>query len=141
MLRLVSFVATWLVLAVAVAAQSPEVRGRITDPSGLPLPGVAVTLTGTADGSETVGVTDDHGEFVFRAPPGRYRLTAELAGFDIAERADIALDQDTVTIDLALALTKFQDTVTVHAVPISSLLATPLRTESQGSTKVPTITL
>ena len=109
-------------------AGATGVRGQVTDPDGLPLPGVAVTLTTvTAGEPQTVasGVTNQSGEYTFDVPGGQYGLTAELSGFQIAKRL-IAVDTDVTTVNVSLALASFQDSVTIAADSTPpSLLAAP----------------
>ncbi len=64
------------------------VTGRITDPQGLAVPGVTVTLTGP-QGTKTV-VTDGEGRF--NAPllvPGTYVVKAELVGFKTVQQSNV----------------------------------------------------
>jgi hypothetical protein len=59
------------------------VRGDVKDESGAPVPGVNVTVAGEAlIGGSQLSVTDETGSYRFPAlPPGTYKLTFELAGF------------------------------------------------------------
>jgi outer membrane receptor for ferrienterochelin and colicin len=64
------------------------VTGRITDPQGLAVPGVTVTLTGP-QGTKTL-VTDAEGRF--SAPllvPGTYVVKAELVGFKTVQQSNV----------------------------------------------------
>ena len=64
------------------------VTGRITDPQGLAVPGVTVTLTGP-QGTKMV-VTDGEGRF--NAPllvPGTYAVKAELVGFKTVQQSNV----------------------------------------------------
>src|SRR5436190_19548531 len=59
------------------AQANGTVQGKITDPSGAPLPGAQVTVTGPG-GSRTVSA-DKTGFFqISDLPPGRYRVRAAL---------------------------------------------------------------
>ncbi len=83
-----------LLLAIVspVHAQTPsgEITGTVVDLSGLPLPGVTVTLTNQATNVVRVVQTNEVGLYVIPAiPPGTYDLKAELAGFRTVERKDI----------------------------------------------------
>ena len=64
------------------AAQTSRgrIQGKVSDTSGLPLPGVTVALTHEARPPLVVH-TDEVGRFTFDVPYGRYTLTAELSGF------------------------------------------------------------
>ncbi len=73
-----------------VAQTSGEISGVVRDPSGVPLPGATVTITGPQmpTGRSTTTLSD--GVFRFTAlPPGTYHLKAELPGMG-------AFDQDVV---------------------------------------------
>jgi Carboxypeptidase regulatory-like domain len=85
-----------LLLAVAgpVHAQTPsgEISGTIADSSGLPVPGVTVTLTNQATNVSRVVQTNEVGLYVISAiPPGTYDVKAELAGFQTVERKGIVV--------------------------------------------------
>lgn len=124
--RALVMAAALLVSAAVVRAGAPEIHGRITDPSGLPLPGVVVTMLNLNDRRPLSAVTDQNGDYVVAAPEGRYRLTAELPGFQTSERPNIVVQGDVTTIDLRLALASFQDSVTVEAdVTPPSLIGEP----------------
>src|SRR5262249_2958371 len=96
-------------------AATVEVSGRIVDPSGGALPGVTVTLTSIGGSDLPVeAVTDSQGGYTFGAPPGRYRIHAELPGFAPVDR-DVAIDADPVRLDLQLALAHVVQEITVTA--------------------------
>lgn len=102
-------------------AATPAVRGRITDTDGLPLPGVVVTLSRTG-GPTATATTGDNGDYTIDAPPGHYRLVAELSGFNAATRPDVLVGGDPIVIDLALPLASFEERVTVTAAPAVPML-------------------
>ena len=105
----------WGLLAVPVASAAPlVVRGRITDPDGLPLPGVLVTVSPMSAGASMTTFTDANGVYVLEVPGGRYRLTAELSGFRRADPRDVVIAGDSVVIDLSLPLASLQEQVTVR---------------------------
>ncbi len=119
----------WLVIiglacaAATIWAAAPAVHGRITDPDGLPLPGVVVTLSRTNGGATFTATTGADGEYAINAPPGHYRLSAELSGFTTATRPDVVVSGgDPVPIDLALSLASFEERVTVTAPAAVTLL-------------------
>jgi hypothetical protein len=91
-LRCVTFVALWLATVGVAAAQDTTgaLTGRLQDPQGLPLPGVAVTATGQQGAKSAV--TDPDG--TYRIPfltPGSYDVKAELQGFKTAERRGVTV--------------------------------------------------
>jgi hypothetical protein len=116
----------WGLLAVPVASAAPlVVRGRITDPDGLPLPGVLVTVSPTSAGASVTTFTDTNGVYVLEVPGGRYRLTAELSGFRRAEPRDVVIAGDSVVIDLSLPLASLQEQVTVRGEMARSMMGDP----------------
>lgn len=101
--------------AAAQGAASGTVVGVITDAQGGVLPGVTVTLRNADTGATRETVTEGNG--TYRLPgllPGRYDLTAELAGFANAQAAGLVL---TIGLELqrniTMGLDTLQETVTV----------------------------
>ncbi len=109
----VFFVCAIVVLAASVSAFAADgaLHGRITDPDGLPLPGVVVTLTGPSGRSQTA-ITDSGGTYTFTAPAGRYQLKTELAGFGAVTKT-IDLAAGAASLDITLGLAAHQEQVTV----------------------------
>ena len=73
-----------------------EVKGRVMDGSGAPLPGVTVVVRNDSLGvPERGGVTDARGEFrIIGLPPGPgYRLRASLTGFAPVEFSDVVVPE------------------------------------------------
>ncbi len=77
-----------LVLAVPARAQDTAVvSGTVLDVSGAAVPGATVTLIDERTRSSRTVVTDQRGEFTFRAvTPGLYSVKIELSGFRTYER-------------------------------------------------------
>jgi outer membrane receptor protein involved in Fe transport len=111
--------AALLVLAGAAVLHAADaaIRGRITDPEGLPLPGVMVTLK-IDSGSPRSVVTDNDGRYSIGVPPGLYALRAELSGFQPIERRVLAGGFG-VVVDVTLPLASFEEQVTVVAAPLA----------------------
>src|SRR5262245_16244534 len=79
---------TSFICAQALSGSSGTVSGEVKDESGTALPGVLVSLTGTA-GSRT-STTDSRGEFIFPyVDPGKYSLRAELQSYTTIEQSDV----------------------------------------------------
>src|SRR5215212_9459742 len=86
-------VALVLVLAGQVSAQTAAatITGRVSDATGLSLPGAAVTVQGV-DLSRTF-VTESDGRYRFLdLPPGTYTLTSVLDGFATLVRKNVVVD-------------------------------------------------
>src|SRR5437868_10604103 len=59
-----------------------SLRGTLTDPQGLVIPGATVTLVNTDTNRTIVSTSDANGIYQFNAlEPAPYRLTAEAQGF------------------------------------------------------------
>ena len=68
-------------LAGVASAQQATIVGTVTDESKAVLPGVTVTVSDMAKGTQIVAVTDARGEYrVPQLTPGDYKVQAELAG-------------------------------------------------------------
>jgi hypothetical protein len=93
--------------------QSGTIAGTITDASGGVLPGVSVTLTGSA--APQTFTTGSDGQFRFlNLPPGSYKLTAMLQGFGTVVRDEIAVSVgQNVDLPLAMKVASVQESVTV----------------------------
>jgi hypothetical protein len=98
------------------AAQAPRgrIEGKVLDASGLPLPGVTVSLTHEARPPLVVH-TDEVGHFVFDVPYGRYTLTAELSGFESAVRPNLSAGFEPLKVELTLNLGGFEEQTQVVA--------------------------
>src|SRR6478672_6395913 len=88
--------AALLFVSFPAGAQAPAgiIAGRVADATGLPLPGVTVTVQG-ADINRTF-VTDGNGRYRFLdLAPGDYKLTSTLEGFttNVRERVVVTVGQ------------------------------------------------
>lgn len=64
------------------ADEAGEIAGRVLDGTGIPLPGVDVTVRAAGRELEKTTATDNRGRFnVTGVPPGRYQVAASLPGF------------------------------------------------------------
>ena len=107
-------------LAGAVLADSPQtgtIDGVVMDASGSPLPGVTVILG--SDRGDRSTITDDAGKYIFGLlPPGQYRLTATLEGFQPTEQS-VALDTgQRQQVDLKIGLGTAEEIAVVAEVPM-----------------------
>jgi hypothetical protein len=65
---------------------SASIAGTITDPSGAPIPGAVVKLTGVGESLPLQAESDEDGRFVFLSvPPGEFHLTISAQGFRAQE--------------------------------------------------------
>lgn len=107
-----------LIQAPAVFGQADRARviGTVIDASGGALPGVSVTLAGSAIAPTPV-ITDEAGRYVTPlVPPGTYNVSFELSGFESRQRTGLVLGAgQTVVLDQQLALAPLSETVEVTA--------------------------
>ena len=90
----VSLLLLLIAIVAPVHAQTPsgEISGTVVDSSGLPVPGVTVTLTNQATNVVRVVQTNEVGLYVISAiPPGMYDLKGELTGFRAVERKGVVV--------------------------------------------------
>jgi hypothetical protein len=110
-----------LVPGLGLPALAQSGRGTITgvvkDPSGAVVPGADITITEKATGVVTRTVSTQAG--AYRAPyipPGMYRITAALAGFNTATADNIqVMVGQTVTVDFTFEIGQLSDRVVVMA--------------------------
>jgi len=111
----------------AAAAEPFQVSGIVTDATGLPLPGVTVTLAGQ------VTATDERGRYcVAGAPDGDHQLTLALEGF-MPHRARVTLHPASTFAHDAMLVPGFRQETVVTATRTSRRLDdVPVRTEVVG---------
>ena len=96
-----------LVLAPSIArAQDAAIEGRITDTTGLILPGVTVDARRATGGQVRTVSADGAGTFTITAlQPGTYDVTFTLPGFTTVVRAGVAISAGaTVTLDIEMSV-------------------------------------
>src|SRR5690348_6799879 len=94
-----------------------SIRGRVSDPTGLPVAGAAVSLTETATNSMRKTVTNDVGDYVISfLQPGDYRVRVTGAGFKESVQGPVRLQlNQSMSLDMRLELGQVTDTVEVSA--------------------------
>jgi hypothetical protein len=94
-----------------------SIVGQIVDDTGGVLPGVSVTLEGTAVAGRLTTTTGEGGRYQFPSlPPGRYELRFELAGFAALTRERVWVNVGTpVEINETLRIAALAEDVTVTA--------------------------
>ena len=96
-----------------IMASNGQIVGRVVDASGAPLPGAAITASGS--GRTQSAVSDQRGMFVLsNVPSGPVTVTGQLNGFSSARRS-FMFDQRPRQADLMLQVGAVQETVTVTA--------------------------
>ena len=84
----------WLVSSAAAnlwaQAETSAIRGKVTDPKGLPVPGVEIVATDLSTGVEHRTVSREDGNYFLTALPlSRYGLRASLSGFRTFENPSV----------------------------------------------------
>jgi TonB-dependent Receptor Plug Domain. len=117
--RRASVLACLLLLAGALPAlaqvSTGEIFGKATDGTGAVLPGVTVTLSGSALIQPQVAATTESGAYRFpRIPIGTYTVTFELTGFKKTIRDGVVIQAGfNAEIDTKMDISTVQETVTV----------------------------
>jgi hypothetical protein len=121
--------------ALAQSGATTGVRGRVTDPTGAGVPGVAVTLTAVETGSVRPVTTGSTGDWEVRfLTSGTYRITFELSGFKQVRREGVTVSTaEMATVDVALEVGGLAEAVEVvaNAEMVSSGSMTVARTLDQ----------
>ena len=113
-----------LVIAVVACASSGlaqnatgTIDGRVTDSSGSAVAGANVVVENLATNVKFSNVTNSEGRFYQRyLPPGVYRVTVQMAGFDRYVQNDIQIDiEQTVAVVIPLKVGDVKTTVEVSA--------------------------
>ncbi len=106
-----------IAMALPALAQQGTIVGTITDPTGLPAPNVAITITDVGTGSPHRYTTSSVGEFVAAdLPIGTYDLRAQATGFKVAEHKGIVVTVGASDrVDFRLEVGSTQETVNVEA--------------------------
>ncbi|MBM3295536.1 MAG: TonB-dependent receptor [Candidatus Aminicenantes bacterium] len=112
--------------------QTGTIRGTVTEESGTPLPGVAVTATGPRLIGQVTAVTNEAGAFRLPAlPPGTYSLTFALSQFQPVKRDDVIVNVGmTVTINIQMKPSTLEEQITVvGASPVVDIQNTKIVTQ------------
>ena len=73
--------------ALAQTMPTGTVTGKVTDPSGLPVPGATITVTSPALQGSRTAVSSGNGDYAIPfLPPGDYLLIVEISGFETHTR-------------------------------------------------------
>ena len=118
----ISTILTILAIPVVGYAQEATVSGTVTDSTAAVLPGVTIKAVNAASGNSFEAVTDARGAYRIALRIGVYQITATLAGFGTMMRSVELLVGQTAVVNLQLAPSTVQESVTVTAQ--SPLIAT-----------------
>jgi Carboxypeptidase regulatory-like domain/TonB dependent receptor len=110
------FLAAFFTLS-AAAQELASLNGRITDPKGLPVPGVKVRAVNVNTNVPYPGETNDVGLYSIPSlPPGTYRIIVEKEGFAQIVKPDVVLHvADVSAINFSLQIGSITQSVTVES--------------------------
>jgi len=112
--RYILLLVCWVFPAVAAAQTTATLAGLVNDATGLPLHGVAITLTDAGTNVIRTARTNEGGRFVLAGlPAGDYALRAEFPGFAPHIRQLRLTVAENVSVPITLSVTG-ADTVTVR---------------------------
>ncbi len=105
------------VMSSTLWAQSGNIFGTVTDPSGAVVSGAVITVTNVATGTVQKANSDDSGNYVLTdLPAATYSLTGSATGFQTLQRTGILLQVDQrARIDLPMQVGQTQQVVAVQA--------------------------
>jgi outer membrane receptor protein involved in Fe transport len=113
---IVAVVTLTVPLARSQNANSGEIKGTVTDPTGAVVAGARVTLTNVQTGVDIVTTTNSSGIYDLPSvPPGQYTISFSKTGFRNFERKGIDLELQTVGIDAKLQLGNVSEEMVITA--------------------------
>jgi hypothetical protein len=101
------------------------ISGRVVDAQTLPMPGVTISAESpNLQGIRTV-VTSDYGDYIITLlPPGQYRVTFELSGFQRQERAVNLAPTQVLPLEVTMGPAALSESVEVVGQSANVLLRT-----------------
>ena len=117
--RPVALVLIGCVLAGSAVAQTAQLSGIITDPSGEGVPDADIQVRNQGTGLIRTTKSTPEGDYTIPSlAPGPYTVRVQKNGFRTAERADVILQTDSnLRFDLALSIGEVSETVSVQDAP------------------------
>ncbi len=116
---LLIFLSFPLIVSFLLSVETGEIRGRVFDEQGKPLPGVSITVKGpNLQGSRsTVSLKD--GSFILPLlPVGTYTITYEIEGFATVVQKDVRVRLGQITyVQVRMKSLRFEEKITVTAEP------------------------
>lgn len=137
-LRPLPVCAAALLSAATVLAQTTPtgtLTGKVVDPEGLALPGVAVSVTSTALQGQRSASTSANGDYIIPfLPAGGYVVVFEVSGFQKVEKRVRIQVAETVPLSAQLRMAGLEETITVSA---EAADFTPAPTAAKGGAPPP----
>src|SRR5947209_2674953 len=118
----------WLLLCLVFATavvhaqgvgSSGDIRGVVTDPAGAVIPKATIVAEDTEKGIRRTSVTDDNGQYEFTGlPPGTYRVTAKISGFQTEILKDVTVSVgQTLLLDIGMKISSGTEVIEVTSEP------------------------
>src|SRR5437762_2319574 len=83
----------WMAASLSAPAQTTQISGVVTDPTGAVVPKAQILLEGKDRGLRRSASTNQAGAYsIPLAPPGNYTITARAAGFQAMTRDGVTLN-------------------------------------------------
>ena len=128
-LTFVTLLTTTWTPAFAQGNPTGTIFGQVTDPEGLPVPGVSVTAASPALQGQKAAVTTGNGDFILPfLPPGEYAVTFEIAGFAATTHTVNLKMADRLPLNVKLALSTRTEVVVVSAAAETATTSTVANT-------------
>src|SRR5215831_10561746 len=120
-MRISNAILVFLMLAATAGAQTStaSVVGRVTDPSGAVVPGVAIRVTSLGTNISSQASSNEAGDFTIPyLNPGRYVLEASATGFHTYKHTEFTLEvAQVLRIDISLQTGAATESITVTDTP------------------------
>src|ERR1700685_4120422 len=113
-------------------AETGQIVGTVTDPSGAFIPGAKVTVRSVATGTERTETTSDAGAFTFpNLQPDVYEVSVTAPGFNTIRQQTTVTVGTKVGLDLKLEVGKAETVVEVTGVSAAITVNTETQTIAQ----------
>ena len=111
-----TFICVYLRLSFPLLAQTAEISGSITDPSGRTVPTARITVENSNTAATRSVSSNQQGEYSVPALlPGPYNITVEATGFKTIHQNGVVVEVDQrARLDFALTIGSNTETVTVQ---------------------------
>src|SRR5260370_18773038 len=137
------FVVLVIASAAAFAQFTASIQGEVKDQSGAGVAKGRVQLVNVATGVTAIATSDDSGNYNFvSVAPGRYKITAEAAGFSKSEADVTVLTSQNLNVPLALKVGSVSESVVVSTeAPVVDTAdsRTQLTLENQAVAQLPIV--
>ena len=113
---ILGYLFVFALVPIGLIAQTADLSGFVSDPSGLAVPNAKITLKGSATGATRELTSNQQGLYSIPAlPPGSYDITLDATGFQSLHQAGILLQVDQrARLDFALSIGAVSETITVE---------------------------